>query len=92
MYEPETIVIGFRPAADTWAEIKAMQEVDSILKRHEGDCPVVIEVPARSGLTCRMKSRTRRCEWSSALEQELRAVTGLVIAELVPAVPARLAS
>jgi hypothetical protein len=69
-----------------------MQEVDAILKRHEGECPVVIEVPALSGLPCRMISRTRRSEWSSALEQELYAVTGVLVAELVPAVPARLAS
>jgi hypothetical protein len=69
-----------------------MQQVDAILKRHEGESPVVVEVPAQSGLTCRMVSRTRRCEWSPALEHELLTVTGVVIAELVPAVPARLAS
>ena len=91
-YEPETIVVRFRSGANSWAEIKAMQEVDAILKRHEGECPVVIEVPALSGLPCRMISRTRRSEWSSALEQELYAVTGVLVAELVPAVPARLAS
>jgi DNA polymerase III subunit alpha len=91
-YEPETIVVRFRSGANSWAEIKAMQEVDAILKRHEGECPVVIEVPALSGLPCLMISRTRRSEWSSALEQELRAVTGVLVAELVPAVPARLAS
>jgi DNA polymerase-3 subunit alpha len=91
-FEPETIVIRFRPGADSWAEIKAMQEVDAILKRHEGECPVMVEVAAASGLTCRMVSRTRRCEWSPALEHELQTVTGVVVAELVPAVPARLAS
>jgi len=91
-YEPETIVIRFRPGADSWAEIKAMQEVDSILKRHEGECPVVIEVASPTGVVCRLGSRTRRCEWSPALERELQTATGVVIAELVPAVPARLAS
>jgi len=91
-YEPETIVIRFRPGADSWAEIKAMQEVDSILKRHEGECPVVIEVASPTGVVCRLGSRTRRCEWSPALERELQMATGVVIAELVPAVPARLAS
>jgi DNA polymerase-3 subunit alpha len=91
-FEPESIVIRFRRGADSWTEIKAMQEVDAILKRHEGECPVVIEVPVLSGRTCRMISRTRRSEWSAALEDELRAVTGVFAAELVPAVPARLAS
>src|SRR5215212_2775299 len=90
--EPETIVIRFGRATEAWAEIKAMQEVDAILKRHEGDCPIVIEIPALAGRSCRMMSRTRRSEWSLALERELRGVTGVLVAELVPAVPARLAS
>jgi DNA polymerase-3 subunit alpha len=92
VYEPETIVIRFSRGADSWTEIKAMQEVDAILKRHEGECQVLIEVPALSGRDYRMISRTRRCEWSTALEGELRAVTGVLVAELVPAIPARLAS
>src|SRR5215218_8952601 len=33
VYDPDTIVIRFRPADDSWAEIKAMQEVDAVLKR-----------------------------------------------------------
>jgi DNA polymerase-3 subunit alpha len=92
VHEPETIVVRFRAGADSWAEIKAMQEVDTILKRHEGECPVVIEVAAQSDLTCRMLSRTRRCEWSTSLEHELQTVIGVDVAELIPAVPARLAS
>jgi DNA polymerase-3 subunit alpha len=92
LYDPETIVIRFRHGPDSWAEIKAMQEVDAILKRHEGECPVVIEVPALSGMTCRLMSRTRRSEWSPALEHELQALADVIVAELVPVVPARLAS
>jgi DNA polymerase-3 subunit alpha len=90
--EPESIVIRFRRGADSWAEIKGMQQVDEILKRHEGNCPVIIEVPTAAGLTSRLMSRTRRCEWSLALERELEAVVGVLVAELLPAVPARLAS
>jgi DNA polymerase-3 subunit alpha len=92
VYEPESIVIRFRRGADSWAEIKAMQQVDEILKRHEGESPVIIEIPASAGLSCRMMSRTRRSEWSIALESELHAVSGVLVAELVPAIPARLAS
>jgi len=90
-YDAETIVIRFRRGDDSWAEIKAMQQVDDILKRHEGDSPVIVEIPA-PGRSCRMISRTRRSEWSVALERELQAVTGVLTAELVPAVPDRLAS
>jgi len=92
LYEPESIVIRFRRGADSWAEIKAMQQVDEILKRHEGESPVIIEIPASAGLSCRMISRTRRSEWSLALERELHAISGVLVAELVPAIPARLAS
>jgi DNA polymerase-3 subunit alpha len=91
-YEPDTIVVRFRPGSDPWAEIKWMQQVDAVLRRHEGDCPVVIEVPASAGRICRMMSRTRRSEWSPALAEELHKVTGVLGAELVPAVPSRLAS
>jgi hypothetical protein len=43
-------------------------------------------------MTCRLMSRTRRSEWSPALEHELHAVADVIIAGLVPVVPARLAS
>jgi hypothetical protein len=69
-----------------------MQEVDSILKRHEGDCPVLIEVPTEAGRACRLISRTRRCEWSALLANELEKVNGVLGADLLPAMPARLAS
>jgi DNA polymerase-3 subunit alpha len=92
IYEPDSIVIRFRRGADSWAEIKAMQQVDEILNRHEGECPVIIEVPTATGPASRMMSRTRRSEWSLALERELQAVAGVLVAELVPAIPARLAS
>lgn len=91
-YDPESIVIRFRRGADSWSEIKAMQQVDEILKRHEGECPVIIEIPAAAGRSCRMISRTRRSEWSPELERELQAVTAVLGAELVPEIPARLAS
>jgi hypothetical protein len=48
--EPEEIVIRFQSGADSWSEIKSMQQVDEILRRHEGINPVVIEVPMFSGL------------------------------------------
>jgi DNA polymerase-3 subunit alpha len=92
VYEPESIVIRFQRGTDSWAEIKAMQQVDEILKGHEGESPVIIEIPASAGRSCRMVSRTRRSEWSLALERELLAVSGVLVAELVPAIPARLAS
>ena len=92
VYEPDSIVIRFRRGADSWSEIKAMQQVDEILKRYDGESPVIIEIPTSGGLSCRMMSRTRRSEWSLALQRELQAVSGVLTAELLPALPTRLAS
>jgi hypothetical protein len=69
-----------------------MQQVDEILKHHEGESPVIIEIPVGAGLSRRMISRTRRAEWSAALERDLHAVSGVLAGEVVPAIPARLAS
>jgi DNA polymerase-3 subunit alpha len=90
--EPEEIVIRFQSGADSWSEIKSMQQVDEILRRHEGINPVVIEVPMFSGLLRQLKSRTRRADWSIILENELLAVHGVTAVELMSTQPARLAS
>jgi DNA polymerase-3 subunit alpha len=90
--EFDSIVIRFRSGADSWTEIKAMQQVDEILKRYEGDSPVVIELQSATGSLCQLMSRTRRSDWSAALESELRAVPGVVAARLASGHPVRLAS
>lgn len=92
MVEPDEILITFQNGADSWSEIKSMQQVDEILRRHEGANPVVIEVPTASGRLRQLKSRTRSADWSNSLEAELCAVPGVVAAVLVTAQPARLAS
>jgi hypothetical protein len=90
--ESETVVIRFDAASDAWAEIRAMQHVDEILKHHEGPCSVVIEIPAERNTIRRLKSGNRRVEWSSQLEAELEAVRGVLAALVVPPDQARLAS
>ena len=90
--EPEIVVIRFRAATDPWAEIRSMQEVDGILHRHEGASPVVVEVPVSDDTIRRLRSRTRRVSWSDQLDAELRAVTGVVVAQVLAAAPTRLAS
>ena len=69
-----------------------MQQVDEILKRHEGQCVVVIVVPAGQQAVRHLKSRNRRVEWSRELEAELHSVPGVVTAELISAEGSRLAS
>ena len=90
--QTEAIVIRFGGGPDSWTEIKAMQQVDEILQRHEGESAVVIEVPSTAGRLRQLKSRTRRSEWSSELESELSAVPGVLTARHLSSQPTRLAS
>jgi DNA polymerase-3 subunit alpha len=88
----EALVLRFAAADDPWADIRTMQQVDEILRRYEGDTPIVVEVPAgRAGLR-RFRSRSRRVDWSQGLQDELRKIAGLLAAHLVPAGEIRLAS
>jgi DNA polymerase-3 subunit alpha len=60
---------------DIWADIRTMQMVDEIIRRHEGDDVVVLHVPYRGGVR-RLRSRTRRVDWNDVLAAELRRLLG----------------
>jgi DNA polymerase-3 subunit alpha len=90
--EADPVVIRFGAEADPWAEIRCMQAVESILQRHEGPHPIVIEVPATADATRRLRSRTRKVLWSDQLGDELRSVAGVLGVHVVSVGPARLAS
>lgn len=83
--EPDPIVVRFGAAPDSWSEIRAMQQVDAILQRHEGGSPVMLEIPSQPGCFRQLRSRSRRVEWSAQLADELRGVPGVLVAELVSA-------
>ncbi|MGH2616286.1 MAG: DNA polymerase III subunit alpha [Thermomicrobiales bacterium] len=90
--EPDAVLVRFGVAADSWAEIRSMQQVDEILQRYEGANPVIVEVPMGRDGARQMRSRNRQVEWSSELAAELRAVSGVVAAEIFLADSVRLAS
>jgi DNA polymerase-3 subunit alpha len=90
--EPDTVVIRFGVGNDQWAEIRCMQEVDQILQRHEGESPVIVEVPVVGEVTRRLRSRNRRVAWSEQLEIELRSVRGVLATCVVTPEVTRLAS
>lgn len=79
----ETVLVRLGAALDPWAEIRTMQEVDQILRRHDGLSPVIVEVPASAGASRHLRSRSRRVEWSAELERELREVPGVITAALL---------
>jgi DNA polymerase-3 subunit alpha len=88
----ETVVIRFGVVDDEWTEIRMMQRVDEILNRHEGGSALTIEIPAAGGGVLHLRSRSRRVEWSPALEGELLAVPGVLAAVALSGEQARLAS
>jgi len=90
--ETETLLLRLGAASDPWLDIRVMQQVDEILRRHEGMTPVVVEVPTGKEKVRRLRSRTRRVEWTQGLQEELRSVIGIVFAQLMPDSEARLAS
>ncbi len=90
--EPNTIVIRFGAAPDSWAEIRSMQQVDEILKRHEGANPVIVEIPITPSVTQHLRSRNRRVDWSPELEGELQSVRGVLTTEVISAGHSQLAS
>jgi hypothetical protein len=76
----ESVFIRFASTVDQWTDIKSMQDVDEILRRHEGLNPVVLEIPVAQGMRRHLRSRTRRVEWSETLEGEILAISGVAAA------------
>jgi hypothetical protein len=59
-----------------------LQELDGVLRRHEGDNPVVFLVPMRSGQQRKLRSRSRSVEWSKELREQLLAIGGIASVSL----------
>ena len=90
--EPDSVLVRFGPTPDEWADIRAMQEADRIIKQNEGSNPIVIEIAMSAGPARVLRSRSRRVEWCPDLERELLNVPGVVGVELLTATETRLAS
>jgi DNA polymerase-3 subunit alpha len=88
----ESVFIRFSSTVDQWADIKSMQEVDEILRRHEGVNPVVFEIPIARGMRRHLRSRTRRVEWSEKLVDEILAIPGVSAAMTLNPEQAQIAS
>ncbi|MCA9877289.1 MAG: DNA polymerase III subunit alpha, partial [Thermomicrobiales bacterium] len=83
----ETVVVQFAQASDRWTDSRLLQDVDSVLKLHEGDNPVIFLLPSRSGKPRILRSRSRAVEWSAEFEAQLLAVDCITAVRLVaPAV------
>lgn len=83
--EPERAVsVKLEISGNLWDDISLMQQIDNVLKEHEGPLAVELRIP-RGTRVARLRSRSRRVEWSDELKQELEAVLGNHAVELVTA-------
>ncbi|MBA2468134.1 MAG: DNA polymerase III subunit alpha [Chloroflexia bacterium] len=72
---PAVVVVVLPSSAELWQDINAMQAIDDLLRRHEGPNPVEFHLAAGADVL-RLRSRTRRVEWTADLEQELGEMLG----------------
>jgi len=70
-----SVFITLPRKGDYWADVAVMQEVDDVLKRHEGEARVVLLVPSDHGYR-RLRSRTRQVTWSQELVEALEGIVG----------------
>ncbi|MBA3275206.1 MAG: DNA polymerase III subunit alpha, partial [Chloroflexia bacterium] len=74
--QPLAVVVVVLPSsAELWQDINAMQAIDDLLRRHEGPNPVEFHLAAGADVL-RLRSRTRRVEWSTDLDHELGEMLG----------------
>ncbi|MEZ4563787.1 MAG: DNA polymerase III subunit alpha [Thermomicrobiales bacterium] len=83
----ESVVVRFGPASDRWTDVRFLQELDGVLRRYEGDNPVVFMVPMRSGSSRVLRSRSRSVEWSMELREQLLSVGGIASVSLAAGKP-----
>jgi DNA polymerase III subunit alpha len=70
-----TVHVRLRTTENHWEDIRTMQDVIAILKRHEGDDEVQLYLPVgRSWVVFR--SRSYRVDWNDVLAAELRRQLG----------------
>ncbi|HVL26006.1 MAG TPA: DNA polymerase III subunit alpha [Thermomicrobiales bacterium] len=70
-----TVQIQLPRSGDYWADVAVMQQVDAVLRRHEGDADVVLLIPGDGGLK-RMRSRSRQVYWSEEVAEALCEIVG----------------
>jgi DNA polymerase-3 subunit alpha len=60
---------------DVWGDISLMQRIDVVLRDHEGAALLEFHLP-RGTRVIRLRSRSRRVEWSDDFQREMEALLG----------------
>lgn len=71
-----TLHLHLPATADVWADIRLMQQVDAVLRRHEGDDALILHLNGVRGEGAALRSRSRRVDWNDLLGAELTEVVG----------------
>ncbi len=69
------VVIELPLTGEYWEDVQLMQRLDDVIRQNEGDAEVVLIVD-REGEPVRMRSRSRRINWTEETASELEAVVG----------------
>ncbi|MGB3330112.1 MAG: DNA polymerase III subunit alpha, partial [Thermomicrobiales bacterium] len=73
--EGPSLAIRLPATPDVWSDIEIMQDIDAVLRQHEGSQPVIFEVHTLRGMRS-MRSRTRKVELSRDLERAIGRIVG----------------
>lgn len=97
-----TVHVDVPASDDVWDDIRAMQRLDAVVRRHEGDDHLVLHLRSGRAGEVALRSRTRQVDWTRLLAAELEEVVGadgfrveeppLGLAAVSEAEPERLAS
>ena len=80
-----SVLVCLKPASDRWTDVRLLQELDGVLRRHEGENPVVVMVTMRGGQRRMLRSRSRSVEWGAALREQLLSIENIATVSLVAA-------
>jgi DNA polymerase-3 subunit alpha len=69
------VAVRLPGSEDVWDDISLMQRVDRVLRDHEGWVELEFHLPRGTRLI-RLRSRSRRVEWSEEFQRELEALLG----------------
>ncbi len=70
-----TVAVRLPGSEDVWSDISLMQQIDRVLRDHEGTIAIDFQLP-RGARMIRLRSRSRRVEWSAEFQSELEAILG----------------
>lgn len=69
------LIIALPTSTELWQDIEKMQKIDDALRRHDGPSPVEFHLAIGPDVF-RLQSRSRKVEWTTTLEAELRGILG----------------